>query len=478
MEGHNWGDDFGLYLQLADNIRSGRPYNSLNTGIQIPPGFPVILAGWEALFGQSFVALKTLNIAAWLIAAWMAYILANKTLGRLAAFVVLTAHFLLPSYYYQQQSVLSDPTFVAFVNLLLLLCYVYFRDLRDGKGISLPLLVSIPVVLFCALLIRPAGLPLAAVIIFVAILEAFLSWRNHVRVLRALGLAAGVVVTFGIYMAMFGASVVRPTGVHVSYALCEPAGADCSVLFGLSRMVARRAFEELLNLNVLLAWFPADVPTALMLVAGIIVGAIAYVVLTRDFVVPSFAAAYVGLLLIVPWQQGYRFLLPLASVIFLFFLSPLGLFVQYLKRGSGITRGLAAAGSAASLLFLIVVGVGMAGGMRNVHGLNDDETNDPRTKAVVAWLAQNTTPDDLLCSFKPRAMMYFVGRKTCGMPFPDDVQTEVFAFLKSQQASYAVLILRPPYGYRQLDERLRSSAAVTEVFRNEDYAVYKLIGSD
>jgi hypothetical protein len=23
--GHNWGDDFGLYLHLADNIREGRP---------------------------------------------------------------------------------------------------------------------------------------------------------------------------------------------------------------------------------------------------------------------------------------------------------------------------------------------------------------------------------------------------------------------------------------------------------------------
>ena len=37
--GHNWGDDFGLYLQLADNLRQGRPYNWLNRLITVPPGF-------------------------------------------------------------------------------------------------------------------------------------------------------------------------------------------------------------------------------------------------------------------------------------------------------------------------------------------------------------------------------------------------------------------------------------------------------
>src|SRR4051794_3571365 len=82
VEGHGWGDDFGLYLQLADNLRSGKPYNDLNTGIQVPFGFPLLLAIWGKIFGLSFVSLKSLNIAAWIVAAWITRLLAAKTIGQ------------------------------------------------------------------------------------------------------------------------------------------------------------------------------------------------------------------------------------------------------------------------------------------------------------------------------------------------------------------------------------------------------------
>jgi hypothetical protein len=474
VEGHNWGDDFGAYLQAAENLSNGKPYTYLFDWFGPPLGFPILLVLWTKAFGHSFVALKSLNIAAWIAAAWIARMMAAKTLGRVLASCMLIAHFLLPTYYVQQQSVLSDLPFIALFDLLLLLCFIFFRNLRDGRGIGVPLCVSIAITLFGALLVRPAGLSLVVAIVLVAVLEAILSRRSRPVVLRALALAGGVVLTFVIYFAMFGASIVRPASANVTYAICELAGKECSLFHGLPQMVARRAFEELLNLSVLITWLPTDVPIGLLLVAGVVVGGIAYFVLTRDFVAPSFVATYVGLLLIIPWQQGFRFLLPLVSILLLFFLSPLKLFAQYLTRSNALARGLAAAGFAATLLFLIVIGTAMANGLRKVGLYNDDETSDPRTKSLIAWVVRNTTVDDRICAFnKPRAMMYFAGRRTCGIF--NDLPTEIIAHLSSQQASYVVLILRPPYGYKQMDERLRINDAVTEVFRNEDYVVYKVI---
>src|SRR5438093_11141663 len=53
-EGHDWGDDFSLYIRHAQNIARGAPYaetgyiyNAQNPGIGpriYPPGFPVLLA--------------------------------------------------------------------------------------------------------------------------------------------------------------------------------------------------------------------------------------------------------------------------------------------------------------------------------------------------------------------------------------------------------------------------------------------------
>src|SRR5262245_14381964 len=38
QSGHSWGDDFALYLLLAENILEGRKYETLVTGIIVPPG--------------------------------------------------------------------------------------------------------------------------------------------------------------------------------------------------------------------------------------------------------------------------------------------------------------------------------------------------------------------------------------------------------------------------------------------------------
>jgi cytochrome c oxidase subunit 4 len=464
-EGHNWGDDFGLYLQLADNIRHGRPYNELNTLIQVPPGFPMLLAAWKSAFGKSFVALKSMNIAAWVAAAWIACIFARRTLGRLAASCILIAHFLLPAYYYQQQNVLSDLAFAAFVNLLLLRSFLFLSSLRKPGDMSALSFVSVPATLFCALLIRPAGLPFVGALLAASAFDAWRCRRDRKSVLLAVGMAVAVAATCGVYVMAFGASA----GAHLTNAVGSTGGSIVSLIAAATHLLHTRALEELTNLGVLFTWYPERGSIGILLFASILVGVVAYLTLTRDFVAPLFLATYVGFILLIPWQQGYRYLLPLVSVILIFIISPAAWLAGFARGVASWWRAVPIALAAACLVFVSAV---MVRGLGAIRGVNDDETSDPRTGALIAWLRENTKPGDELCSFKPRAVMYFAHRSTCFLA--NDMNQEIGSWLRAEGASYAVLITRPAYGYGQLEQRMNTSLAVVEVFRNQDYVVYKL----
>jgi hypothetical protein len=467
VEDHDWGDDFGLYLQLTENIRLGNSYNYLNTGMLVPPGFPVILVGWETLFGTSYVALKSLNVLMWAIAAWIAYAFTTRTLGRIAAFIVLLALFLLPTYYMQQQTVNSDPPFIVLFNALLFLTLIYFRDLKQGRW-HMPIFLAIPFVLYAALLIRPAGLPLVAAIILVAAIEAFLGRRYKLVVVGAAYIAVVAMVVLGIYLAWYGASV----GMNMAAAASNIGTTYGNRLASILRLLATRSNEELLNFEVMLMWYQVTMPAALVLVAGVIIGGAAYIALTDDLVAPIFGAAYLGLILVTPSQAGFRYLLPLAPLVFLFYLTPVVLLVKVMRHSSGARRYALGLTLSLTVSFLVFVAVGMADGLRKVSEYKIEETNDPRTQAMLAWLSEHTAPGDMLCTFKPRAFMYFVKRRNCYVP--SDLKTDMGAYLRSQGATFAVLTLRPIYSFGPLIERIRNSTSFTEAFRNEDYVVYQL----
>lgn len=465
VEGHNWGDDFGLYLQLADNIVNGKPYNYLNTLIQVPPGFPILLAGWAKAFGWSFVSMKTLNIAGWVVAAWVSFVLARISLGRIPALYVLLAHFLLPSYYAQQQAVLSDVTFVMFVDVTLLCCFLYLRDLRRNERANLVLFFGAIISLFCTLLIRPAGLPLVLAVAFASILQGL---RERTQPIQHAWLAIAVIGMLGAYLLVFGSSA----STHTANALTRLTNQGGSLASGLATMVFNRAFDELRNLNVLVAWHPTGPYAAMSAFLAIGFGGIAYLSKTKDLVVPLFAIFYSALLLVTPWNQGFRYLLPLVSVVFVFSAALLLWILDALRAGNMMPWSVRTAATAGALL-LVFLGALECRGVWKVKGYNDDEIADVRTKALIEWIRRNTHPADRVCSFKPRAIMFFTARETCYIPENPDI--DVVALLESQRSSYAVLITRPAYSeYKMIDERLGYESSVAELFRNADYVVYEL----
>jgi cytochrome c oxidase subunit 4 len=466
FEGHNWGDDFGLYLQLAKNIRNGDPYNHLNTGIEVPPGFPLLLAIWSKYFGTTFVGLKSLNIVSWLAAAWIASLLATRTLGRLAGGVVLAAHFIVPMYYVQQQSVLSDLPFTALVNLLMLLSFVYFHKMRQSQAISPWLLGAIPGVLLLAMLIRPAGLPLGAAIVGCAAVETWLSRGDRAVMRHCVSLASAVVLTVGLYLLVFGSSA----NSHLANAI---GGTDASggKILALIALIGRRVGEEVVNLDILFAGYPVEpwMPwMALILVMACVAGCRFHFLLTRDLVLSAFLASYLAFILLVPWQQGFRYLFPIVSIALIACLAPL----KWLATITHEWPRTALVAAIVATLLSATVATKMVRATAIYYHHTDNETADAQSRELLYWLSTMTRSSEMICSFKPRAVMYYTSRKTCYIP--NDLTGDVVRYLQEQKADYAVLILRPAYQYEKLDAALHSSPHVQQIFRNDDYVVYKL----
>lgn len=462
--GHNWGDDFGLYLHIADNIRQGRPYAWLVRGIIVPPGFPLMLAGWEAVFGASFATLKLINVVAWVIATAIAALFAMRTLGKSAAIVVLALNLALPDYFILQQSILTDIPSLVFSNFALLSA-AFSQSKQASRRWMWAVLANVAMLL--ALSLRPAALPLAAAFVGGALWSMVVNRFERTSIHAGFVLIGGAVVVLIINFLTFGAT----TSAHTQNALGFIDSND--VVGSLLRSVIRRAGEEFDNFSILFFGYPIAPWNAIGLLVYGAIGAIVYVFVTRDGVAPAFFVAYFAFLLLTPWQGGPRYLLPLLMPFSLFVTAPFGAAITAMPRlTTSFWRSTVTILTLLTFAFHVALGHSMMLKVRQEYGFNDDEISDLRTQQLLNFLRSKTSDEDVICSQKPRAIMLFVKRAGCNliptMPKPYS------NYIKSEKARFAVVILRQSYGFSGLDADLASDQGLSQVFRNDDYSVYRL----
>ena len=138
--GHDWGDDFALYIMHARNLAEGLPY--AQTGYfytpfigptSYPPMFPLFLWPVYATFGLDFLAFKLLVLAFFLLGLWIVYLLFRDVAGRTLAFLVVLLVGADSYMWGFKDSVMSDIPFFAFVYLALWLSYRLRPDRHPGS---------------------------------------------------------------------------------------------------------------------------------------------------------------------------------------------------------------------------------------------------------------------------------------------------------------------------------------------------------
>lgn len=135
-DGHDWGDDFSLYIHHAENLARGRPYaetgyiyNPHNPAVSpraYPPGFPVLLAPIVRVFGRALWPMKFFIVATLAASLLLLLFLFRGVLPspHLEALVLLVG--LSPVMWEFKDRVLSDLPFLFFV-VASLACFTQVR---------------------------------------------------------------------------------------------------------------------------------------------------------------------------------------------------------------------------------------------------------------------------------------------------------------------------------------------------------------
>ena len=136
--GHNWGDDFALYIHHAENIAYGHPYgdtgyiyNPAFPGVgprNYPPVFPVLLAPVYYFFGLNLTAMKVEGVLLFLLILLLVYNFFRDKLPFPYALALVVLLGLNPFFWDEKDTVLSDEPFLLFFYLAVNLAYYSRRE--------------------------------------------------------------------------------------------------------------------------------------------------------------------------------------------------------------------------------------------------------------------------------------------------------------------------------------------------------------
>lgn len=130
-QGHEWGDDFSLYVAHARNLAEGRPYadtgyvyNSADPTVSprtYPPIFPLLLVPVYILWGLNLTAMKVWGVLLFLALLGVLALLLSQRLPLPYVVGCLTLFALNPYVWQQKDRLLSETPFMLFAYLALVL---------------------------------------------------------------------------------------------------------------------------------------------------------------------------------------------------------------------------------------------------------------------------------------------------------------------------------------------------------------------
>jgi hypothetical protein len=456
-DGHDWGDDFALYISHARNLAEGRPY--ADTGYiynpqfaslsprTYPPVLPLLLAPVYRLRGLDFFAMKA--EMALLFAAFLAvlYLTFRDELPAPYLLAVLLALALNPYIWDYKDRIMSEVPFLLFTYLVFLLVARGHDETRSVGARRLSALGA-GVALYLACGTRSIGVVLVPCVLAEGWLRRRRPGRMTPLVLAAF--AAGVAAQ----------RLLLPfDGSYLDQLVLDPG------LFGRNALWLIRA----VGLYADNGGSVAGVLLSAAAVGGL--GLLGCLDRARRGITcrEVFLVLYPMALLVWPSAESTpRFLLPLAPLVLVY--------VCHALRRLGTWRGPAWEGVAAGMLAAGALAVYAFGYTRADFGSLRDGIGKPESVALFDYVRRQTPPDAVILFQKPRAMALLSGRRSSALHVPSDDE-DLWRYLRTVHATYAVadrdLFARTPNPLRSFarrhPERLR------EVFRNADFTVYAVV---
>lgn len=449
--GHNWGDDFAMYIAHARNIVEGRAY--ADTGYiynpafpsyshdMYPPVFPLLLAPVYALFGLNLTAMKVELVLIFLGCLYLVFVSFRDELPLPYIVVLVAALGFMPFLWDFKDNVLSDIPFLFWTLASLL---VIHRARLSSPGRRL--------------------------------------WAGY-------GPLIGVSIDLAYGTRTIGFLLLPALGIYdlLKMRRLPPLVTVAATVFGLLALgqnIAlhpRGSYFGLLSLDVTAYWrnliaYPVEVrglwdngySVALRNAAFLAVttlSLVGYVLRLRSHVTSYeiFAALYTATMIFWPYYQGARYIIPLLPLYIFYVLVAVSALGRRLGQGWDLR-----------LLATIALVIGTTYGAKYTtvnFGPLADGVETPSARDLFEWVRRTTSPADVFVAQKPRALALFTGRRASVFHRgTEDGQT--WRFFDQIGARYVVVNLKGDRdGLLRFVER--NPKQLSSVYSNADFRVYR-----
>jgi hypothetical protein len=449
--GHDWGDDFALYIMQARDIvqggdyaRTGYIFNRYYPSLaprSYPPGFPLLLAPVFKVYGLDLEAFKAEIIVFFAAALVVLFFFVRRRLPAGYGLLVVALLGLNPTLWSFKDSVLSDLPFLFFLFLALLI-----RDGldRSGQGRHRQFLpaVACGVLGAVCLAVRSIGL----VLIPAFFVQDYLRFKRPSRITWTAAASFGAV--FLPQMLIF-----RGAGSYLEMLRFDPPFMLKNLVFYADRLAT--------------FWTNGRVRIiAYGLAAGLtLLAVIGYRALKKEgwTIIAVFFWIYLAVLVVLPVRQD-RFLFPAVGLYLLLAMKGLHLTASRVRNGKWLTAG---------ALGAFVLGYGLAYAGIGLKSPIPEGPCRPESVALFDFIKKETGPGDIFIFRKPKALALFAGRPSSTYAPASD--GSLWAYFREIGARYIVVSRMLPPDREFLAPFVeRQAGRLDRVYANADFRVYRI----
>ncbi len=458
--GHEWGDDFSLYVAHARNIAEGRPYadtgyiynprNPVVSPRSYPPIFPLLLVPVYLLFGMNLTAMKVFVVMLFLAVLGMLALVYRKrlplpyTLGCLALFA------LNPYVWQHKDRLLSETPFMLFAYLALSLAEkAQAVDGSRARSLSWGLLAGLAA--YLAFGTRTVG---------VILIPSIVGWELLRR--RRLGVAS------------LSLTAAFTAGVIVQKCLLPLDGSYLDQLVFDPLRFARIALSLVRAMGFFVENGYSGAAFALLYGCLLTLACVGYVRRLRTGLTVYELFAAFNCLLLVFWpaaESDPRYLMPILPLFFLYASEGL-----CWLRSAALNR----AETAVAVMLALAVLVSYTGRYTRLEiGPVQDGISTPESVALFDWIRKRTGPNDVFLFPKARALALYTKRHAVSHHKAADDE-HLRHLLHWSNATHVVIGTSSPSAAFQNSRQIlepfleRHGEDFEEVYANPGFRVYRI----
>lgn len=461
---HDWGDDFAQYLAQAENIFQGRPmaetgyiynpeYPSLGPKAY-PPGFPLLIAPLVGKYGNQIVPVNYFISALLILTALISVLLLQRQTGWLSAIMLSAVIYYNPYVISLKAEVMADIPFALLFLIFILMIYQH-KSNSKYRWMAAGLIAGL------AIDVKSIGWVFPAALIAFSIHQFFVLWHKKVSVKGAFRktenylLAALIAIGVSFLFTLLFMRGTSGGGYLNIYTLSLVAKAFATNVYVYSEAI--RMF--FINPDSPLFWigFPLGAIILAFFISGLLIS-----FFRKPDLVDWITVIYILMLLVYPYHNsGFRFLLPIAPVVFLGFLKTLQILVNTTRA-----RWLSIAVS----LLLLMTYIRLPG-----YFVPEKQTTDgpyaPHVSVAFAEINAMISEEARIVFIKPRALARFAGRSSMSH-HPLSKASEIYHELKPLQPTHFLLYSELPDP--ALDHYIKTNQReVRLIWRDEFFRLYR-----